>query len=275
MNKAIKILFLLSVAFMTVSGAFADDITKEIITKVPDEISANLIGMRVYNNIAYIMSNNGQYITVDLATGDTNSYKLEKNDLLDFDVANEKLVYLDSEGKINGSAVAKWSNNSYDACFISACDQGLILTGGSNGYFLPNIGTESVVLPETRFCLPIENGFMWSMACNDGIWEACLYDCFGNLMKKVYRFSQLFKPSNLEIGPHGIEGELLVSAIENNKRTLSLIGNNGRMFWKINGPDKVCNRDVAFDKMDNLVALERNSSGEVILNRYTFIIPEG
>ena len=272
----LKSLFLALIVFSIQSVALSQEISKEPIAKIPEEIASNLIGIRVYQNTAFVMGSNGQYITIDLTTGDTNSYKLEANNLLDFDVVVGKILYINNEGMLGGHIFPKWSKGPYNSCLVDACDQGLIVSGGANAYFLAKNATTSIELPEMRFCLPIERGFLWSMSCDaEGVWQADLYDCFGNIMSNVYKFSRFFKPSNLELGPHGVEGELLVSAIEDNRRTLSLIGNNGRMFWKIYGPEKVCLRDVAFDQLDRIIVLEKDSEGQVVLTRYTFIIPEG
>ena len=94
-------------------------------------------------------------------------------------------------------------------------------------------------------------------------------------MNKVYKFSDIFEPSRLELGPNNGDGDLLISATEGNQRTLAVIGNNGRMFWKINGPDKVCLRDVAFGPLGELLVLEKNSEGKTVLSRWTFSTPEG
>jgi hypothetical protein len=93
-------------------------------------------------------------------------------------------------------------------------------------------------------------------------------------MSEAYTFSPEFVPSGIEVGPAGSEGELLVSSVEGTARKLAFIGNNGRMFWKLDGPEKVSPRDVAFDNQDNLLVLERNGR-ELWLNRWKVTQPEG
>ncbi len=279
MKQRIKtILFLLLFLISLTSSVTALEIKSESITKIPDDISANIIGMRVYKELAYIMNANGKYIIINLTDGDISSFKIDSaNKILDFDVVLGKIIYLDDQGMLGGHAFPKWSKGPYkDVCQIEACDQGLILSGGNNSYFLSKNATTSIELPEINFALPVNNGFIWSMSLDkEKHWQANLYDCFGNLMGNVYKFSEYFEPTNIEIGPNGIEGEMLISATEGAVRTLALIGNNGRMFWKINGPQKVCARDVGFDQMDDLIVLDRNTDGDIVISRWKFTIPEG
>ena len=277
LHNRIKYFIILLFLVSLVSSSWALDIKTEFIAKIPSDIASDLIGMRVYKDSAFVMASNGKYVTINLANGNITNHSLNTNKVLDYDVVVGKIIYLDENGMICGHAFPKWPKGPYrDSCFIEACDQGAILSGGNNAHFLGRNATTTVDLPEISFALPINNGFIWSLNLGkEKLWEANLYDCFGNLMGKVYKFSEYFEPSNIEIGPSGIDGELLVSATEDNVRTLALIGNNGRMFWKINGPKKVCNRDVAFGLRDDLIVLDRNSNGEIILSRWTFSTPEG
>jgi hypothetical protein len=108
----------------------------------------------------------------------------------------------------------------------------------------------------------------------NGIWGVSLYDFYGNLMKNVYEFSPSFDPAGLEIGPLGEEGEVIISAYENNRRKISMIGQNGHMMWKIDGPEKVCARDIAVDGQGNLLVLEESEEA-IILSRWKFQLPQG
>lgn len=277
MINKIRFYLLLIFIFSFISPISAMDIHKDFIAKIPEEISSNLIGLRVNKDLAYVMASDGNYVTINLTNGNTNSFKIETNSILDFDVVVGKIIYLDENGMLCGHVFPKWPKGPYNnSCKIEACDQGAIISGGNRVYFLAKNAKSYFEIPDLSFAFPINNGFIWALTVNkEKHWEANLYDCYGNLMGNVYKFSEYFEPSNLEIGPNGIEGELLVSAIEGKNRTLSLIANNGRMFWKINGPNKVCKRDVAFDSMDDLIVLEKNDDNEVIISRWKFKTPEG
>ena len=254
----------------------AMQIKKNAVAVIPDEISSNLVGLRVHKNMAYVMASNGKYVTINLVDGSLINSKLKASKVIDYDVVVGKIIYLDDQGMICGHSFPTWNKGPYNACRIEACDQGAILAGGSNSYFLAKNATAAVELPEMHFPLPIDNGFVWNMTLNkEKLWEVNLHDCFGNIMGKVYKFSNYFEPSNLEIGPNSIDGDLLVSAAEGDQRTLALIGNNGRMFWKINGPEKVCARDAAFGPLGELLVLEKDSEGKILLSRWTFSTPEG
>ncbi len=277
LHNRIKFVVIIFFLLSLVNSSWALDIKTELIAKIPSNIASDLIGLRVYKDSAFVMASNGKYVTINLANGNISNHSLNIDKILDYDVVVGKIIYLDENGMIGGHAFPKWYKGPYkDSCFIEACDQGVILTGGNNAHFLGKNATTTIDLPEISFALPINNGFIWSLTLGkEKLWEANLYDCFGNKMGNVYKFSEFFEPSNIEIGPSGIDGELLVSATEENVRTLALIGNNGRMFWKINGPRKVCNRDIAFGLRDDLIVLDRNSNGDVILSRWTFTTPEG
>lgn len=254
----------------------AMDIKKEVVAAVPEDLVSKLIGLRVYKNQAFVMASNGKYITVDLSNGKITSSRAKIAKVIDYDVAAGKIVCLDEQGKISGYPLGKLGEKTYDSCRIETCDQGVILSGGDNSYFLPQKGKAPSELKGIVMPLPIYNGFLWAMSLNkERCWELNLHDCFGNFMDKVYKFSNGFEPSNLEIGPAGIDGDLLVSAKENKVRKIALIGRNGRMFWKINGPAKICSRDLAFGPLGELLVLEKNPEGKIILSRWTFTTPQG
>lgn len=276
MIKGLKISVLVIFLISFISSISAMEIHKDTIARIPENIASNLIGVRVYKNLAYVMATNGEYVTIDLNSGKTKSYKISDN-VIDFDVVVGKIIYINENGMLSGHVFPKWPKGPYNnSCKIDACDQGAIISGGNTVYFLAKNATSTFLLPDISLALPINNGFIWAMSLNtEKQWEINLHDCYGNLMGKVYKFSQMFEPSNLEIGPNGIEGDLLISATEGKERTIALIGNNGRMFWKVNGPEKVCPRDVVFDEADRLVFVEKNEQNEVFLCRWEFKVPEG
>ena len=273
-----KINYLIIVLLLTCCStlSYAMEIKKDVIASIPDEMVSKLIGMRVYKNQAFVMASNGKFLTIDLIKGGISNHKIKSAKVIDFEVVDGKILYLNDQGMICGNFTSKCSKGPYDACRIDICDQGAILSGGTNAFFLSNNATSTFVLPEFLMLLPINNGFVWEMSLNkENNWELNICDCFGNLMGKGFKFSKSFEPSNLEIGPRGVDGEILVSSKEGKKRTLSLIGTNGRMFWKINGPEKVCPRDVAFGALGELILLEKNQKGKIVLSRWTFKTPEG
>lgn len=277
MNKFMRFSLVAIFVFMFASMANAQDIDKKVIMRVPDEIASKLVGMRVVKEKAYIMASDGNYVVCDLAKEEVSQEKCKNTaDIIDFDVVVGKIIFLDCEGKIGGHYFPKWPVGPHNACKIEACAKGVVLYGGANASFIAKNATTTFEIPDMNFVLPIDSGLMWAMKLNkNNRWEANFYDYYGNEKNKIYEFSEYFEPSNLEIGPQGIDGELLVSATEGTCRTLSLIANNKRMFWKINGPEKVCPRDAGFDHNNKLILLEKNENGELILSRWNFIIPEG
>ncbi len=260
----------------TAVPASSSELKKRVIATVPDEMASKLIGMRVYKNQAFIMASNGKFITVDLAKGETTAHKIKSAKVVDFDIFDGKILYLNDQGMICGNFPSKCSKGTYDSCKIDVCDQGAILSGGSNAYFLPKTASSSFVLPDFLMLLPINNGLVWAMNLNkENTWELTIHDCFGNLMGKGFKFNKTFNPASLEIGPKGVDGELLVSSKDGKKRSLAFIGTNGRMFWKVTGPEKVCARDVAFGPLGELLVLEKTPDGKIVLSHLIFANPQG
>lgn len=262
--------------FCTISGFSQVEIAREELFQIPVEIQSSLIGMRSSGDKVVVASANGRYVRYDLETGEKLTGKMPANLILDFDMVLGQPVYLDDSGRVMGKIRPSWPIKNYEAVRLETSNEGLMLFGGDKAWFLDKNATESVEIADAVFVLPINNGFFYSMKirAKQRLWGIDLHDSYGNLMKEVYTFSSEFSPTGVEIGPKGPESEILVSAYEHNERKLSLIANNGHMFWKINGPEKLCVRDVAFDKQGNLLVLERKNS-QIWLNRWKFTVPEG
>lgn len=251
------------------------EITREPLFKIGSDIENGLLGMRSAEGKVFVANSSGKFVRFDLETGEAFAGKTDSEKILDFDVVLGQMVYIDEEGHLGGHLLPSWPARTWDACRIEACDEGLLLSGGDKAYFLAKNATQAAEIDNINFALPVPHGFFWTMQLKpSGIWGADLYDCLGNLMSEAYTFSPEFVPSGIEVGPAGSEGELLVSSVEGTARKLAFIGNNGRMFWKLDGPEKVSPRDVAFDNQDNLLVLERNGR-ELWLNRWKVTQPEG
>ncbi|PKL42868.1 MAG: hypothetical protein CVV41_12640 [Candidatus Riflebacteria bacterium HGW-Riflebacteria-1] len=251
-------------------------VEKTPLFKVPLSADSGIIGMRVSGNKVFVANSAGRFVRYDLDSKEALNGRVSADKIIDFDVALGQMIFLDGNGRIGGRVRASWPGQSYVASKIDLSNEGLLLSGGDQAIFLEKNATEPAYLPGLAMVLPVDNGFVWAVQINskDGNWNADLYDSFGNLMHEVYKFSDVFDPSGLELGPLGTEGELLVSAIENKVRKLSLIGNNGYMFWKMDGPPKLFPRDVAFDNLGNMLVLELQDK-DVWLTRWVLTHPEG
>ncbi len=148
-----------------------------------------------------------------------------------------------------------------------------MLSGGNEAYFLANNATEPITIPDINFVLPVDNGFFWTLQLkNDGQWGAYYYECLGNKIDEIYAFDSSLGAK--ELGPKGLEGELLLITQQNNMRMLSCIGNNGRMFWRINLPERVCPRDLALTNNENLILLLKKGEN-IWLTRFIIDFAEG
>jgi hypothetical protein len=250
---------------------------KEFLIKLPKDIAdKGLLGMRTSGERVVIANKEGGYVVYNLQTGESFTGSMEvKAPLMDFDTINGKMIYIDETGRLGGHVISFWPKIAYDACRIDAFDEGLFLTGGRKAFFLSKQSTQVTEIPAYSFAQPVPRGFIWTMVLRpEGNWGADLTDYYGNTMGKIYDFSEGFEPSFIELGPKGLEAELLVNTYENGLRKLMLIGNNGRMFWKLDGPEKLYPRDVGFDHDENLLFLEK-SNNDVWLTKWKMVIPEG
>jgi len=277
MNKTLFAISLLVVLFLIPNYAGAQtQVEVEPLFKVPFPADSGILGMRVSGSNVFVANAGGRYVRYDLETREALNGRVPAERVLDFDVVLGQLVYLDGEGKVAGRIRPSWPDQSYSACRIDVSTEGLLLSGGARAIFLEKNATEAFYINDLKMVRPIDNGYLWSVQVRGkaGRWNADLYDSYGNLMHEVYEFSDEFAPSGLEIGPIGQEGELLVSAIENNTRKLSLIANNGYMFWKMDGPPRLFPRDIAFDSHGSMLVLEVKNN-DVWLSRWKLTHPEG
>ncbi len=253
-------------------------IRKEAVATLPGIDPASIVGIRTYAKTAILVCRDGRVIATDLLTGKTTpgtAIEIAGKNLLDFALDGDKVVALTSDGTLIGAKPADWPAGPFSACRIDIANGEGFLSGGTNSFYLAPRATDSVVIPGNFLTMPLRDGFLWSMA-RPGLraWEASLIDGFGNPMKKIFRFSPEFDPTGISLGPTGPEGELLVSYFVGASREVALVGQNGRMLWKLPISAPVCPRDLAWDASGALLVLERDGTG-LILNRIAFEVPQG
>ncbi|MGM0598495.1 MAG: hypothetical protein ACQETH_01645 [Candidatus Rifleibacteriota bacterium] len=268
--------FLIAFSLMVVVAGAQINIEREVLYELPSGFSYDLIGMRTSAGQVLMMNHYGQMIRYDLKNGEAFNGKIRGQRILDFDLVMGQPVYINQQGRLGGLVKPQWPDQAFDACKIEACEQGLLLTGAGKMLFLAQNATDTFATEGLNFALPIGRGYLWSVGLKKqtGPWSISLFDCYGNLIKEIYEFSRSFDPAGISLGPIGPEGEALISSYEDNSRKLTLVGQNGHMIWKIDGPEKFCMRDLAFDKRGNLLVLEKNGK-KVVLSRWKFEAPQG
>jgi hypothetical protein len=268
--------FLIVFSLMVVAAGAQINVEREVLYELSPSFSYGLIGMRTSAEQVLMMNHYGQMIRYDLNTGEAFNGKIRGQRILDFDLIMGQPIYINQQGRLGGLIKPQWPDKSFAACKIEACEQGLLLTGGGKMLFLAQNATDTFVTEGLNFALPVGRGYLWSIGLKrkTGPWSISLFDCYGNLLKEIYEFSRSFDPSGITLGPVGPEGEALLSSYENNRRKLTLVGQNGHMMWKIDGPEKFCARDIAFDTRGNLLVLEKNGK-KVVLARWRFEAPQG
>lgn len=277
MNKtahkyAVSVL-LVMLFFLTLPG-YADEI--ERLCKIPEKVADGLIGLRVAAGKVFIVSQNGAFVRFDLLNKESLEGKLKIPAMVvDFDIKLGQPVFIGGEGKLGGNIRPNWPSSAFHASRVELSDQGAFLMGGRQAYFLANNATSSLKIGNISFLQPISEGFVWKMSLSDkGHWTVDLIDSFGNTMKNVYNFTKNFQPTGLRMLPPGMEQELFISCYENGQRKLLLIGSNGHMLWKLDGPDAACPRDVAFDQMGNILFIEKDGKS-LWLTKWKPEIPMG
>ena len=253
-------------------------ITRRPLVRLPEMNPASLLGVRTSGKVALVLSRDGQGVKIDLATGKTTPgtvLNTAGKALLDFACLGDAALGLTSAGTLAGVVPANWPTRPVSACKLDISGGEALLSGGSNAYYLAPKATEAVLLAGNFLAMPMHDGFLWNMK-RPGLraWEVSLMDGFGNQMKKVFRFSPEFDPTGISFGPNGPDGELLISFFTGTARELALVGQNGRMFWRLPVNAPVCKRDLAWDHEGNLLILERDETG-FVLNKISFAVPEG
>lgn len=262
----------------TVDPWAALKITKQTVASLPGIDPAAIIGIRTFAKTGVLLFRDGRELRTDLLTGKSSpgtTIDAAGKNLLDFALDGGNVVALTSEGTLTGAKPAAWPAGPFAACRVDIANGEGFLSGGTRSFYLAPRATESVAIPGSFLSTPLRDGFLWSLA-RPGLrtWEVSLIDGFGNQMKKIFKFSTEFDPTGISLGPTGPEGELLVSYFVGASREVALIGQNGRMLWKLPIPTPVCPRDLAWDAGGALLVLERDGNG-LVLNRVSFEVPQG
>lgn len=199
--------------------------------------------------------------------------------LRDLVAVGNDLVWLTTDGVLGSSApqsAGKWlflpggsrleTDESGGLCCISSMGTEYSATAGAAPRYIPGMTIFSAAA----------HGLFWCL-CWDAkslCWAIDIRNDLGQALKRVYSFSRRFRPTGCWFGPRGPEGEALLSAWRGTTRELMLIGQNGRMFWKVTGPSPCCPKDLAWDNKGNLLVLQQEGNS-LRLQRWIFAMPEG
>jgi len=291
-RTAETLLFVLSLCLATISLDAAQPAVKlpppnpwaalkmarRTLARLPEMNPTTLLGIRTNGKAGLVVSRDGQSVSIDLVTGKTSPGTplcTAGKTLLDFAYLGDTPLGLTTTGTLVGSVPANWPTLPVPACKLDISGGEALLSGGSNAYYLAPKATEAVLLPGNFLAMPIRDGFLWSMK-RPGLraWEVSLMDGFGNQMKRVFKFSSDFDPTGVSFGPNSPDGELLISFFTGTSREVALVGQNGRMLWRLPLHAPVCMHDLAWDHEGNLLILERDETG-FVLNKLSFAVPEG
>ncbi|MFZ2958049.1 MAG: hypothetical protein WA705_14270 [Candidatus Ozemobacteraceae bacterium] len=250
-------------------------ISQELVAAIPQFDPAKTIGIRVQGSTASIVQRNGNFVRVDLGDGKITEGSLNA-DLLDFALSGNDLIALTRTGSLLGAVQKGWPMGPFKACRVECLNDDVVLNGDTDALYLAKNATGTIVLHDMPMIIPMQDGLLWCMrrGAPGRPWQAEFIDMFGNMMKRLYRFSPEFDPVGLTLGPLGPENELLLSFWTGAQRELSVIGPNGRMLWRIPVDDPVCPRDVAWGNKGDLLMIEREGTG-IVLKRLKFAEPQG
>lgn len=236
----------------------------------------SVLGIRSAGEKVFLVQKDGNMFSLGLADGAISQEQPLGAKLVDFALNGGLPVGLTVDGKLIGSVEPSWPQIQFQACRLDISDQEALLSGGEDSYFLAKNATSPVKIANVAFGLPFKDGFLWTIRRHSSSfsWQVELADMFGNRMKRIYRFGRDFDPNGLRAGPLGPENEILLSYFSGGKRELVMIGQNGRMMWRISVPSPVCARDIAWDNHGKLLFLIRENN-ELALYRWEFALPEG
>ncbi|MBF0409509.1 MAG: hypothetical protein HQM10_19370 [Candidatus Riflebacteria bacterium] len=249
---------------------------KELILRLKGLDLDKLVGMRTKGREILVFDTTGAYLEVN---PDKKFFKPKNlgRALRDFAVSENSVICITGQGDIFSDTGKPLIDRVFDSQTIEYSESGDLFLGGSKNSFCVSASNTSEIidLKKPLLSVPLKDSFMWSVERHPttGVWQASIVDIFGNSMKRVFRFSRDFEPSNIRL-LKSPENDLLVSYWSGSCREIALIGQNSRMFWKIELPEPICQRDIAFDDSGNLLLLEREKD-EILLYRLRLSIPQG
>ncbi|NLI75474.1 MAG: hypothetical protein GX442_03400 [Candidatus Riflebacteria bacterium] len=252
-------------------------IDKTMVATLDGLDAASLIGLRVVEGRVLVADALGHTVSLSSDQSSFRHAPPAPGPILDFAVRFGAPVFLTAAGNLAGNVDPAWPRGPFAACSLEIADDGaLLLEGGHEALYLSPAGSAPARLPGLFPAIPLADGFLWTLSRHPVLrtWQALLLDNLGNRMQRVCRFSAQFQPEGLWLGPTGPEKELLVSSFAEGSRWLSLVGQNGRMLWRIPAPDPLCRRDLAWAPNGDLLVLER-VDGRICLRRWAFQAPEG
>ncbi|MBF0502022.1 MAG: hypothetical protein HQM09_17920 [Candidatus Riflebacteria bacterium] len=239
----------------------------------------NLIGVRARGDEAIVVARSGKVLRVTLSNGETKEDRFP-SPLVDFALGDPEPLGLTQTGAVISMNTVighpGWSAGTFDSCAIDSFGGDALLSGGKASFFLAKNASVAMPISSSKFAVLWRDGFLWNLKRGAGnrVWQADITDVYGNRMKRMYRFSPEFDPTGLRVGPISSDGDLLLSFYVSSQREIALLGQNGRMFWRLPVHDAVCPRDLAFDMQGRLLMIERDGP-TLILNRLIFALPEG
>ncbi len=252
-------------------------VDKTLVATLDGLDAASLIGLRVVEGRVLAADALGHIVSLSPDQPSFRHAPPAPGPILDFAIRFGAPVFLTAAGRLAGNLDPAWPTGPFAASSLEIAEDGaLLLQGGHEALYFPPAASSPARLHGLFPALPLPAGFLWSLSRHPILrtWQAELLDGLGNRMQRVCRFSAQFQPEGLWLGPPGPEKELLVSSFAEGSRWLSLIGQNGRMLWRLPAPDPICRRDLAWAANGDLLVLER-VDGRICLRRWAFQAPEG
>jgi hypothetical protein len=278
---AAAVLFGLSVlsAFPGISGSTGPVVEKELLATLALEQQDEPLGMVVRDGTAWIVLRSGRGWKVPLdVSGDPVPATLADCPVRDFVLAVAGPVWLDEDGNLGGSVPPSWPRCLPGSRLEADPSGGVFSVAAEGAWHLTPVATQPRFLKDLFLFSPAQHQLFWALAWDGSakVWALDIRNDLGQFLKRAYTFSTGFRPAGCRFGPRGPEGEVLLSSWRGTVRDLMLIGQNGRMFWKIQGPPPCCARDLAWDHQGRLLVLEREAGERTLrLNRWCFGLPQG
>lgn len=259
-------------------GSEGPAVKKESLANIPLEHDDQPLAVIRHDMDAWVVLESGRAWRVPLDSLETARPEVVSGEPLR-DVVQSKngLVWMTKDGVLGGAVFPTWKASRLRGSRLEADPSGgLYVISAEGTEYFSAVATQSRFIPGMSVFSPTSHGFFWALTWDrkNLSWALEIRNDLGQLLKQVYTFSRGFRPAGCRFAPRGPEEEVLLSAWRGSTRELMLIGQNGKMFWKIAGPEPCCARDLAWDTKGNLLVLEREGSS-LRLSRWSFAIPQG
>ena len=102
MIRSFRSFIVITVMVFSAGLLLAQDITREPLIRVSDELIPGILGMRSAEGRVFIANNSGRFVRFDLETGESFTGRTGGEKMVDFDIVLGQILFLDENGRLGG-----------------------------------------------------------------------------------------------------------------------------------------------------------------------------